>query len=126
PLYKALDLHNGPLNFDKLYEAKRLGIFDSVSVLGMSGPMLLTVAGIFTFMGAMGKSAQFPLHTWLPDAMQGPTTGSSIIHAATMVAAGVYMTARIHPLLNDGSLFFVAIIGGLTAFLAATMALVQW
>ncbi len=81
---------------------------------------------MFTFMGAMGKSAQFPLHTWLPDAMQGPTTGSSIIHAATMVAAGVYMTARISPLLTEGSLFFVAIIGGITAFLAATMALVQW
>jgi NADH-quinone oxidoreductase subunit L len=58
--------------------------------------------------------------------MQGPTTGSSIIHAATMVAAGVYLVARIHPLLTPGALFFVAIIGGITAFMAATMALVQW
>jgi NADH-quinone oxidoreductase subunit L len=123
---KALDLSNGPLNFDKLYAAKAADAFSTVELLGFKGTSLLTIAGIFTFMGAMGKSAQFPLHTWLPDAMQGPTTGSSIIHAATMVAAGVYMTARIHPLLTDGSLFFVAMIGGLTAFLAATMALVQW
>ena len=126
PGFSGLNLRSGPLNFDKLYEAKNSGIFDSVELLGLSGTQLLTLAGIFTFMGAMGKSAQFPLHTWLPDAMQGPTTGSSIIHAATMVAAGVYMTARIHPLLTPGSLYFVAIIGGLTAFLAATMALVQW
>ena len=126
PGFKAMDLRNGPLNFDKLYLARGHDVFEQVRLLGMTGPTLLTLAGIFTFMGAMGKSAQFPLHTWLPDAMQGPTTGSSIIHAATMVAAGVYMTARIHPLLNDGSLFFVAAIGGLTAFLAATMALVQW
>ncbi|MEI6232716.1 MAG: NADH-quinone oxidoreductase subunit L [Planctomycetota bacterium] len=124
--YKALNFTNGPLNFDTLYLAKQKGIFEHMTLLGLSGNSLLTIAGIFTFMGAMGKSAQFPLHTWLPDAMQGPTTGSSIIHAATMVAAGVYMTARISPLLTEGSLFFVAIIGGITAFLAATMALVQW
>jgi NADH-quinone oxidoreductase subunit L len=126
PGFAAMDLRNGPLDFDKLYAARQADIFEHLNILGMSGTTLLTLAGIFTFMGAMGKSAQFPLHTWLPDAMQGPTTGSSIIHAATMVAAGVYMVARIHPLLTDGSLFFVAIIGGITAFLAATMALVQW
>lgn len=128
PGFQSLDLKTGPLNFDKLYQARSMGMFEleNIQLLGLSGTTLLTVAGMFTFMGAMGKSAQFPLHTWLPDAMQGPTTGSSIIHAATMVAAGVYMTARIHPLLTDGSLFFVAIIGGITAFLAATMALVQW
>ena len=126
PQFKDLDLKNGPLNFTTLYKAKELGAFNHIVLLGLTGNALLTIAGIFTFMGAMGKSAQFPLHTWLPDAMQGPTTGSSIIHAATMVAAGVYMTARISPLLTEGSLFFVAIIGGITAFLAATMALVQW
>ncbi|HLX63312.1 MAG TPA: NADH-quinone oxidoreductase subunit L [Planctomycetota bacterium] len=122
----AVNRKGGPLNFDALYQAKQDGVFNQITLLGLSGNTLLTLAGIFTFMGAMGKSAQFPLHTWLPDAMQGPTTGSSIIHAATMVAAGVYMTARISPLLTDGSAFFVAIIGGITAFLAATMALVQW
>src|SRR6185436_8078154 len=116
----------GMLDFDVLYEAKARGIFENMTLFGLSGTALLTIAGMFTFMGAMGKSAQFPLHTWLPDAMQGPTTGSSIIHAETMVAAGVYMVARIHPLLTDGSLFFVAMIGGITAFLAATMAMVQW
>jgi len=119
---------NGPLDYVNLYAARDAGIFnlEQVRLWGLNGETLLAIAGMLTFMGAMGKSAQFPLHTWLPDAMQGPTTGSSIIHAATMVAAGVYMTARIHPLLNDGSLFFVAIIGGVTAFLAATMAMVQW
>ncbi|MCW8131473.1 MAG: hypothetical protein KIS92_14080, partial [Planctomycetota bacterium] len=118
----------GPLDYVNLYAATKAGVFnlESVRIWGLNGPVLLTIAGMLTFMGAMGKSAQFPLHTWLPDAMQGPTTGSSIIHAATMVAAGVYMTARIHPLLTDGSLFFVAMIGGVTAFLAATMAMVQW
>ena len=116
----------GMLDFDVLYMARERGVFEHITLFGITGNSLLTIAGIFTFMGAMGKSAQFPLHTWLPDAMQGPTTGSSIIHAATMVAAGVYMTARISPLLTPGSLFFVAIIGGITAFLAATMALVQW
>ncbi|GMV83617.1 MAG: hypothetical protein AMXMBFR7_48010 [Planctomycetota bacterium] len=121
---------NSPLDFGTLYAAKSAGAFDQVTIklfgCAFTGVELLTLAGILTFMGAIGKSAQFPLHSWLPDAMQGPTTGSSIIHAATMVAAGVYMTARIHPLLTEGSLFFVAMIGGITAFLAATMAMVQW
>jgi NADH-quinone oxidoreductase subunit L len=116
----------GPLDFTQLYAAREAGAFQGLTLWGCSGEALLTLAGILTFMGAIGKSAQFPLHTWLPDAMQGPTTGSSIIHAATMVAAGVYMTARIHPLLTDGSLLFIAFIGGITAFLAATMAMVQW
>jgi NADH-quinone oxidoreductase subunit L len=117
---------NGPLDFGALYAAKGQGVFESIRLWGLSGNALLTLAGILTFMGAIGKSAQFPLHTWLPDAMQGPTTGSSIIHAATMVAAGVYMVARIHPLLTDQALFFVAMIGGITAILAASMAMVQW
>jgi NADH-quinone oxidoreductase subunit L len=116
----------GPLDFTRMYAAREAGAFQNVTLWGLSGEALLTIAGILTFMGAIGKSAQFPLHTWLPDAMQGPTTGSSIIHAATMVAAGVYMTARMHPLLTDGALLFVAFIGGITAFLAATMAMVQW
>lgn len=126
-MLEAGGFDNGPLDFTNLYKAVvDQGAFDTVMLWGLSGETLLTIAGILTFMGAIGKSAQFPLHTWLPDAMQGPTTGSSIIHAATMVAAGVYMVARIHPLLNEGSLFFVAMIGGITAFLAATMAMVQW
>ncbi len=86
---------------------------------------MLTLATALIFGGAIGKSAQFPLHEWLPDAMEGPTTVSALIHAATMVKAGVYLTARTYPLLvqTPESLLFVAVIGGVTALLAATVAL---
>jgi NADH-quinone oxidoreductase subunit L len=86
----------------------------------------LTAAGILLFCGAIGKSAQFPLNVWLPDAMEGPTPVSALIHAATMVAAGVYLTARIFPLLTGDAMLFVAAIGGVTALIAASIALVQW
>ncbi len=91
-------------------------------------PALLGLAMILVFCGAIGKSAQIPLHTWLPSAMEGPTPVSALIHAATMVAAGVYMVARTFPLftLADPVAFgVVAWIGALTAFFAATIALVQ-
>jgi NADH-quinone oxidoreductase subunit L len=96
------------------------------SFLGISGPSLLTLAALGLFCGAVGKSAQFPLHTWLPDAMQGPTTASSIIHAATMVAAGVFLVARCYHLFTPDALLVVGIVGGLTCLLAATIACVQW
>jgi NADH-quinone oxidoreductase subunit L len=85
----------------------------------------LTLATFFMFGGAIGKSAQFPLHDWLPDAMEGPTTVSALIHAATMVNAGIYLVARSYPLFVQcpETLLVVAIIGGVTAFFAATMAL---
>ncbi len=88
-------------------------------------PELLTLATALIFGGAIGKSAQFPLHEWLPDAMEGPTTVSALIHAATMVKAGVYLVARTYPLLvhTPDSLLFVGIIGGVTAIIAATVAL---
>jgi NADH-quinone oxidoreductase subunit L len=76
-------------------------------------------------MGAIGKSAQFPLHIWLPDAMEGPTPVSALIHAATMVAAGVYMTVRIFPFLTPDALQFVAVIGGITAIMASIIAITQ-
>ncbi|MEY4202273.1 MAG: hypothetical protein RLZZ265_4013 [Verrucomicrobiota bacterium] len=90
--------------------------------------VLVTLVGLLLFMGAMGKSAQFPLHVWLPDAMEGPTPVSALIHAATMVAAGVFMLCRIFFLLNipgSHALEFIAWIGGFTALLAAVMALQQ-
>ncbi|TFF27661.1 NADH-quinone oxidoreductase subunit L [Jiella endophytica] len=87
----------------------------------------LTVVCLLLFMGAMGKSAQIGLHTWLPDAMEGPTPVSALIHAATMVTAGVFMLARMSPLfeLSPSALTFVTFIGATTAFFAATVGLVQ-
>ena len=87
----------------------------------------LTLACLLLFMGAMGKSAQFLLHTWLPDAMEGPTPVSALIHAATMVTAGVFMVARLSPLFEEApnALIVVTVIGGITAFFAATIGLVQ-
>jgi len=88
---------------------------------------LLTAAGILIFLGVAGKSAQFPLHVWLPDAMEGPTPVSALIHAATMVAAGVFLLARLFFLFSASPfvLGLIATIGVLTAFFAATLALVQ-
>lgn len=88
---------------------------------------ILTVICLLLFMGAMGKSAQFLLHTWLPDAMEGPTPVSALIHAATMVTAGVFMVARLSPLfeLATTALYVVTLIGAITAFFAATIGLVQ-
>jgi NADH-quinone oxidoreductase subunit L len=87
----------------------------------------ITVVCLLLFMGAMGKSAQVPLHTWLPDAMEGPTPVSALIHAATMVTAGVFMVARLSPIfeLSHTALFVVTVIGAFTAFFAATVGLVQ-
>jgi NADH-quinone oxidoreductase subunit L len=87
---------------------------------------VLTLATLLIFGGAVGKSAQFPLHVWLPDAMEGPTTVSALIHAATMVKAGVYLVARSYPLFHfaPDALLTVAVIGGITAILAASMGLV--
>jgi NADH-quinone oxidoreductase subunit L len=85
----------------------------------------LTAAGILVFCGAIGKSAQFPLHVWLPDAMEGPTPVSALIHAATMVAAGVYLVTRTFAMLTADALMFIAYIGAITAFIAATIAIAQ-
>jgi NADH:ubiquinone oxidoreductase subunit 5 (subunit L)/multisubunit Na+/H+ antiporter MnhA subunit len=99
------------------------GIFaSSFHFLGFS---LASILGIGLFCGAMGKSAQFPLHVWLPDAMAGPTPVSALIHAATMVAAGVYLVARVFRLMTPDALLFVAAIGCLTLTLMALVAIVQ-
>ena len=99
-------------------------IFEGVSAGKIAGTTL-TLAGIGLFLGAMGKSSQFPLHIWLPDAMEGPTPVSALMHAATMVAAGVYLTFRIFPLLTPDALLVVAYIGGITAIFAASIAITQ-
>jgi NADH-quinone oxidoreductase subunit L len=113
--------HFGTLNLPELFDAapKMAGV--SSGVFGMS---VLTLASLLLFGGAVGKSAQFPLHVWLPDAMEGPTTVSALIHAATMVKAGVYLVARAYPLFTPDSLIVVAFIGGITALIAAAMAVV--
>ncbi|MBQ7621751.1 MAG: NADH-quinone oxidoreductase subunit L [Candidatus Methanomethylophilaceae archaeon] len=100
-------------------------MFESAEAVAAANPGLFTLALCLMFGGVIGKSAQFPLHDWLPDAMAGPTTVSSLIHAATMVKAGVYLVARGFPLYvqDVNVMLFVAIIGGITAFIAATMAL---
>ena len=99
-------------------------VFDGVAS-GMITGTTLTLAGVGLFMGAMGKSSQFPLHIWLPDAMEGPTPVSALMHAATMVAAGVYLTVRIFPILTPDALLVVAYIGGFTAIFAASIAITQ-
>jgi NADH-quinone oxidoreductase subunit L len=85
----------------------------------------LTVPGLCFVFGAIAKSAQFPLHTWLPDAMEGPTSVSALIHAATMVAAGIFLLGRVYPIFNPTVLTVIAVIGCFTAFMAATIALTQ-
>jgi NADH-quinone oxidoreductase subunit L len=102
-------------------------VFHQISqgVLPFNSESGLTLMGILLFCGAIGKSAQFPLHVWLPDAMEGPTPVSALIHAATMVAAGVYFVVRMFPLLSGGALLVIAVIGALSAFIPATIALTQ-
>jgi NADH-quinone oxidoreductase subunit L len=109
----------GSLNFQEVFHAAPL-VF-------ATGSAAITAATLLLFLGATGKSAQIPLYTWLPDAMEGPTPVSALIHAATMVTAGVYMVARCHVLfqLAPFSLEMVAVIGAATALFAATIGLVQ-
>jgi NADH-quinone oxidoreductase subunit L len=118
----TLDLDEAARRFAEQYAAGT-GIF--ASSFTMFGWSLATIMGIGLFCGAMGKSAQFPLHVWLPDAMAGPTPVSALIHAATMVAAGVYLVARVFRLMTPEALMFVALIGCLTLFLMALVAIVQ-
>ena len=108
----------GSFEYDEIFQA----VSDGVLSQGM-----ITLTAILIFIGAVGKSGQFPLHTWLPDAMEGPTPVSALIHAATMVAAGVYLVAAVFPLFeaSEAALMTVAIVGAITAIFAATIALVQ-
>jgi NADH-quinone oxidoreductase subunit L len=116
----------GSVSFDHIFAAAPGLANKSIHIFGFDADAI-TVACLLLFMGAMGKSAQFLLHTWLPDAMEGPTPVSALIHAATMVTAGVFMVARLSPLfaLSPAALSVVTIVGGTTAFFAATIGLVQ-
>ena len=108
----------GSVTLESIFHHIRQGAFADHTTL-------LTFAGICLFCGAVGKSAQFPLHVWLPDAMEGPTPVSALIHAATMVAAGVYLVARIFPMLTPDALLVVAYIGAVTLFGSALIAIVM-
>jgi NADH-quinone oxidoreductase subunit L len=116
----------GSLNFDTVFAAAPHHVNTTIDFLGWRVPSL-TLACILLFVGAMGKSAQIPLHTWLPDAMEGPTPVSALIHAATMVTAGVFMVALLSPLFEyaPGALAVVGVIGGTTAIFAASIGMAQ-
>ncbi|MDM0036245.1 NADH-quinone oxidoreductase subunit L [Variovorax sp. J22P271] len=119
-----LAAYAGTLNYGEVF-AKA----DALAKLSFPGTewMLLTVACICLFIGAMGKSAQFPLHVWLPDSMEGPTPISALIHAATMVTAGIFMVARMSPLfeLSDTALSFILVIGAITALFMGFLGIIQ-
>ena len=116
----------GTLDFDAVFKAVPDVAGQSFEFLGMDVDILTTIC-LLLFIGAMGKSAQIGLHTWLPDAMEGPTPVSALIHAATMVTAGVFMVARLSPMFEFApiALSVVVLIGGTTAFFAATIGLTQ-
>ncbi|MFP5466465.1 MAG: NADH-quinone oxidoreductase subunit L [Gammaproteobacteria bacterium] len=116
--------YTGTLNYNEIFaKAPELG------ALGFPGTdwLLVTVICICLFIGAMGKSAQFPLHVWLPDSMEGPTPISALIHAATMVTAGIFMVARMSPLfeLSDAALNFILVIGAITALFMGFLGIIQ-
>jgi NADH-quinone oxidoreductase subunit L len=114
----------GSMNYQEVF-AKKMEL--AAMTLPGTDWMLLTVACICLFIGAMGKSAQFPLHVWLPDSMEGPTPISALIHAATMVTAGIFMVARMSPLfeLSDTALSFVLVIGSITALFMGFLGIIQ-
>jgi len=116
----------GHLDFDGAFHAIPEHVDDTIRFLSWD-VHAMTIVCLLLFMGAMGKSAQFLLHTWLPDAMEGPTPVSALIHAATMVTAGVFMVARLSPMFetSDFAMMTVMMIGAITAFFAATVGLVQ-
>ncbi|RQO58559.1 NADH-quinone oxidoreductase subunit L [Paucibacter sp. KBW04] len=120
--------YSGSLNYGEVFAKK-----DELAQIAFTAPlwgsdwMMLSVACICLFIGAMGKSAQFPLHVWLPDSMEGPTPISALIHAATMVTAGIFMVSRMSPLfeLSDTALNFVLVIGAITALFMGFMGIIQ-
>lgn len=116
----------GTMDFDAIFRAVPSMLHTSYHLAGFNLPVLELIS-VLLFIGAMGKSAQIFLHTWLPDAMEGPTPISALIHAATMVAAGVYMVVRMSPLISHApvAMATITVIGGFTAFFAGTIGCVQ-
>lgn len=119
--------HFGTLDYASVFQKAPALADQTVEILPGSPWLLMTVICILLFIGAMGKSAQFPLHVWLPDSMEGPTPISALIHAATMVTAGIFMVARMSPLyeLSETALSVVLVIGAITAFFMGLVAIVQ-
>ncbi len=116
----------GSISFASIFSGVTAHVHDTYHLLGQNFPVL-DVIGVLLFLGAMGKSAQIGLHLWLPDAMEGPTPVSALIHAATMVTAGVFLMARMSPLMDyaPAALVMVTVVGGTTALFAATVGCVQ-
>ena len=119
--------HFGSLDYATVFAKAPAMAKETITLWPDTEWMLMTVIGILLFIGAMGKSAQFPLHVWLPDSMEGPTPISALIHAATMVTAGIFMVARMSPLyeLSDVALSFIMIIGAITALFMGFLGIVQ-
>jgi NADH-quinone oxidoreductase subunit L len=119
--------HFGSLDYATVFAAAPAKAATTISIWGDAQWSLMTVTCILLFVGAMGKSAQFPLHVWLPDSMEGPTPISALIHAATMVTAGIFMVARMSPLfeLSETALSFVLVIGAITALFMGFLGIVQ-
>ncbi len=117
----------GTLDYQEVFNAAGSLQGQTLSILPGMPWQVPTVICLMLFVGAMGKSAQFPLHVWLPDSMEGPTPISALIHAATMVTAGIFMVARMAPLyeLSEAALSTVLVVGGITAFFMALLGLVQ-
>ncbi|MDO5102243.1 MAG: NADH-quinone oxidoreductase subunit L [Lautropia sp.] len=117
----------GSLDYADVFKAAPDLANVTINLVGDQQWSLITVACICLFVGAMGKSAQFPLHVWLPDSMEGPTPISALIHAATMVTAGIFMVARMSPIfeMSETALSFIMIIGGITAFFMGLMGIIQ-
>ncbi len=122
----GLFMVTGSIGLDAVFQSAPSLVGKTFTFLSWEVDILTTIC-LLLFMGAMGKSAQFLLHTWLPDAMEGPTPVSALIHAATMVTAGVFMVARLSPLfeITPDALVVVTFVGAITAFFAATVGLVQ-
>jgi len=120
-------LYFGTLDYAAVFGSARAVAGNSIEIFAGHPWSLMTVICILLFIGAMGKSAQFPLHVWLPDSMEGPTPISALIHAATMVTAGIFMVARLSPLyeLSETALSFVIVIGAITALFMGLVAIVQ-